>query len=343
MSCERRLRLGIIGTAKIADKICWAVEQSFNCAVVAVASRTPERARRWADERGIMLSYGSYGELIASQEVDAVYIALPCAMHAQWTTQAAAHGLHILCEKPLAASAAEADAMLESCRRAGVLLMDGQMWPHHFRTEAMLGALTGLGSVRRAACCLCFNAPDEFFCSNIRADASLEPLGCLGDLGWYCAAALDAVLAPNGELPVRVCCHIEWSGGGGRGGGDSGEGGEGGSGGDGGESACASASPSPCAPSGVPVAAHALLVYASGASGSFHCGFDAARRDYLEVQAATSAPLPLILLGAPAYLPFRPPCISGCTDPLPLGIARRSRPPSPRCTTRCFCNEDAAV
>jgi len=263
---EPRLRLGVLGTARIADKICWAVEQSSNCTIVAVASRSHSRARTWADARAIALAFGSYEELIRSGKVDAVYIALPCALHAEFGVLAAKHKLHVLCEKPLAASAAEAAALVDACMSAGVLLMDGQMWPHHPRTAAMLSTMAELDTVRRATCCLCFTAPVDFWASNIRANASLEPLGCLGDLGWYCVAALDAVLAPGGELPARVLCHVEWSG----------------------DRSNASRAAPDAEPSlrGVPVAAHGTLIYASGASGSFHCGFDAARRDFLEVHCS---------------------------------------------------------
>ena len=270
---SRRLRVGVLGTASIADKICWAAEQTSTCAIVAVASRSHERARRWADERGIEFAFGSYGELLSSGAVDAVYIALPCALHAEWGCLAAGKGLHVLCEKPLAASAAEARALVEGCKRSGVLLMDGQMWPHHPRTGDMLGALSGLGGVRRATCCLSFKAPHEFWTSNIRADAALEPLGCLGDLGWYCAAALDAFLAPGGELPARVFCHIDWSGDRARQLDSPARGGE--------ELTGAAAK---CR--GVPISAHAMLIYASGATGSFHCGFDAARRDFFEAHCS---------------------------------------------------------
>mmetsp|Transcript_288 Transcript_288/g.538 ORF Transcript_288/g.538 Transcript_288/m.538 type:complete len:205 (-) Transcript_288:107-721(-) len=167
---SRVLRIGVVGTARIADKLCWCILKSENATVTAIASRSAERARQWADEHQIANSFGSYADLIESDCVDAVYIALPCAMHAEWALAAAVRGLHVLCEKPFAATAAEAKRVADACEAEGVVLMDGQMWPHNFRTQEMLAAATRVGPIRRMHACLAFAADDDFLESNIRSD-----------------------------------------------------------------------------------------------------------------------------------------------------------------------------
>ena len=135
------LRIGILGTARIADKLCWAIEQTSTARVTAVASRSLERATAWAQVRGIAHVFGGYAELIESGVCDAVYVALPTALHAEWASRAADARLHVLCEKPLASSLVEAEAMSAACAAAGVVLLDGQMWPWHTRPAALLGGL----------------------------------------------------------------------------------------------------------------------------------------------------------------------------------------------------------
>ena len=242
------LRIGILGTARIADKLCWAIEQTSTARVTAVASRSLERATAWAQVRGIAHAFGGYAELIESGVCDAVYVALPTALHAEWAIRAADARLHVLCEKPLASSLVEAEAMSAACAAAGVVLLDGQMWPWHTRTAALLSAARSMGSIRHVTAHLSFKADETFWQSNIRASASLEPLGALGDLGWYCVSIVEEVLCH--QEPLRVMSHTEW------------------------------------APTGVPAAVVATMVYTSGATAVVRCGFDAARRDFLEVECA---------------------------------------------------------
>src|SRR5689334_19449621 len=101
-----RLRWGILSTARIADAVLHGIRTSSNGDVVAVASRDADRAREWARERNIPTVLGSYDELLASGEVDAVYVALPNSLHTEWTVKAANNGKHVLCEKPIAVNAA---------------------------------------------------------------------------------------------------------------------------------------------------------------------------------------------------------------------------------------------
>jgi predicted dehydrogenase len=132
MTAATELRWGILSPASIAvRKVVPGMQKARRCRVVAIASRDVERARRAADRLGIPKAYGSYEALLADPEVDAVYIPLPNNLHAAWTIAAARAGKHVLCEKPLALTAADAERMIDACRDAGVRLMEAFMYRLH--------------------------------------------------------------------------------------------------------------------------------------------------------------------------------------------------------------------
>ncbi|HEX4983046.1 MAG TPA: Gfo/Idh/MocA family oxidoreductase [Ilumatobacteraceae bacterium] len=127
-----RVRWGVLGCAAIAtEKVIPAMQRSQRCEVVAIASRDRGRAAQTAENLGIPQHHGSYDDLLADPGVEAVYIPLPNHLHAEWTLRAAAAGKHVLCEKPLALTAAEAAGMVEGCRAAGVVLMEAFMYRLH--------------------------------------------------------------------------------------------------------------------------------------------------------------------------------------------------------------------
>ena len=107
------------------------MQKADRCEVVAIASRDAARARTVADELSIPKAHASYEALLNDPDVDAVYIPLPNDLHATWTTAAARAGKHVLCEKPLALSAVDAERMIEVCRDAGVTLMEAFMYRLH--------------------------------------------------------------------------------------------------------------------------------------------------------------------------------------------------------------------
>ncbi len=126
-----RVRWGILSTAKIGmEHVTPAIQKAPNCEVVAIASRDHDRASAAADRLGIPTAYGSYEGLLAA-ELDAIYIPLPNNMHAEWSMKAAAAGKHVLCEKPLAMSAAQAREMIAAAQEAGVKLAEAFMYRHH--------------------------------------------------------------------------------------------------------------------------------------------------------------------------------------------------------------------
>ncbi len=127
-----KVRWGILSTADIGmKKVTPAIQAAENCEVVAIASRNQMRADDAAAELGIPTAYGTYEELLAADDVDAVYIPLPNDMHAEWTVKAAVAGKHVLCEKPLALDADEAERMARACEDAGVKLAEAFMYRHH--------------------------------------------------------------------------------------------------------------------------------------------------------------------------------------------------------------------
>jgi predicted dehydrogenase len=196
MPDPRILRWGILSTAEIAQKNWKAILNSGNGTVVAVASRDLERSRdfisRCQRDAAFALSpraLGNYEELLAAKDIDAVYIPLPTGLRKEWVIRAAEAGKHILCEKPCAPTVADLQVMLDACRRNKVQFMDGVMFMHSRRLDQIRATLDDgktIGQIRRLASGFSFGAPDEFFAGNIRAHSTLEPLGCLGDLGWYC-------------------------------------------------------------------------------------------------------------------------------------------------------------
>jgi predicted dehydrogenase len=126
------VRWGILGTANIAIKqVIPAVLQADRCEVVAIASRNQHRAEKVAETFGITRAHGSYGQLLNDDEIDAVYIPLPNHMHAEWAISAARAGKHVLCEKPIALSSAEAETMISAARDNGVILREAFMYQFH--------------------------------------------------------------------------------------------------------------------------------------------------------------------------------------------------------------------
>jgi len=250
-----------LGTAGIARKNWQAIRNAENCTLTAVASRDPQRCRGFIAEcqRHVPFdspprAFGSYEELLASDTVDAVYVPLPTAVRKAWLIRAAEAGKHVLSEKPVAATAGEVQEVLAACRRSGVQFMDGVMFMHSRRMDLLRGAVgdgESVGQIRRIVSQFSFRAPAEFFQGNIRAHSGLEPLGCLGDLGWYCIRFTLCML--DGKLPMRVCGRLLASYG------------------------------RPDSPAPVPTEFSAELFYPEGVSASLYCSFLAENQQWANV------------------------------------------------------------
>ena len=128
------LKWGLLSTARINRAVIGPIRASNRNQLEAVASRSIDKARAYAREWEIPRPFGSYEEMLADPEIDVVYISLPNGLHAEWTIKAAQAGKHILCEKPLALSEQELDAMEAATQKAGVVLAEAFMYRHHPQT-----------------------------------------------------------------------------------------------------------------------------------------------------------------------------------------------------------------
>jgi xylose dehydrogenase (NAD/NADP) len=201
MPPSEKLRWGVLGVAKINDRLVPAFRQSAFAELRAVASRTAERAEAAAKAAGVPVAHGSYEALLDDPTVDAVYIPLPNTLHAEWTRRAAERGKHILCEKPLTPTAAEARELVAFCAARKVRLMDGFMWPHHPRTAQLRQFLDGggIGRVERVAGAFTFPLK-PLDPNNIRLRSDMAG-GSLLDVGCY---PVYGIRWAFGAEPVRV-------------------------------------------------------------------------------------------------------------------------------------------
>jgi predicted dehydrogenase len=182
-----RLRWGVLSTAGIGRLVIEATRAADHAEFVAVASRDADRARAFAGELGLEASFGSYEELLASSQVDAVYVPLPVAMHTEWTVKALEAGKHVLCEKPFATSAADAARCFDAAEAAGRYCVEGLMYRHHPQTTLARQLVAGgaIGRLAHVRAALSVSVPPD----DIRRSLELGG-GALGDLGCYCASAI---------------------------------------------------------------------------------------------------------------------------------------------------------
>jgi predicted dehydrogenase len=133
---NKKLRWGILGCAAIAKRsVVPGIHKSQTGIVAAIASRDEAKARETAKDLNIPVAYGSYEALLQDPDIDAVYIPLPNHLHKEWTIRAAQAGKHVLCEKPIALNAQEAQEMVDACAKAGVHLAEAFMYRHHPRYQ----------------------------------------------------------------------------------------------------------------------------------------------------------------------------------------------------------------
>ena len=198
-----RLRWGMLSTASIGRVVANAIRQSTHANLVAVASRDRSRAERFADELGLAASFGSYDELLASAEVDAVYVALPVSMHSEWTVKALEAGKHVLCEKPFATNPLDAARCFDAATAAGKQCVEGLMYRHHPQTTLAShlladGAIGRLATVRAA---LSVSVPPD----DIRRSVPLGG-GALLDLGCYCVSAIRLFAGEPERVHAEAVC-----------------------------------------------------------------------------------------------------------------------------------------
>ena len=201
----RKLRFGVLGAAKIArEKVVPPLQRSQRCEVVALASRDAERWAEEAHRLGIQRLHGSYEALLADPEVEAVYIPLPNHLHVPWAIRAAEAGKHVLCEKPLGLSEADARPLLAARERTGRLIQEAFMvrtHPQWLRTRELVSA-GRLGELKAITGHFSYHLTDPANVRNVKDWGG----GGLLDIGCYPITTARMV---TGLEPRRVAAVIE--------------------------------------------------------------------------------------------------------------------------------------
>ena len=196
----RKIRWGVLGAAKIATKkVIPAMQSGTYCEVAAIASRELGKAQEAASELGIPKAYGSYEELLADPSIDAIYNPLPNHLHVPWSIKAAEAGKHVLCEKPVALTAAEAKTLIAVRDRTGVKMGEAFMVRTHplwLRTRELVQAAE-IGELRSIVSAFSYFNDDP---ANIRNQADIGG-GALMDVGCY-PITMSRFL--YGREPIRV-------------------------------------------------------------------------------------------------------------------------------------------
>jgi len=196
---SKKLRWGILGSARIVRKTIPALQETINGEVVGIASRTEEKAKKYADKHGIPQAFGSYEALLASPDIDAVYIPLPNALHLEWILKSLDAGKHVLCEKPLAMTTAECEEIALKADETGLKVLEGFMYRFHPRFEKLqeLLAAHAVGKLTFIHVGHSFEVGGD---DNIRWYTGLGG-GALFDAGCYCINVSRMVTA---QEPAQV-------------------------------------------------------------------------------------------------------------------------------------------
>jgi D-xylose 1-dehydrogenase (NADP+, D-xylono-1,5-lactone-forming) len=214
------IRLALASTAAINDALLGGARESSLVEVIGVGSRERARAEAYAQERGLERAYGGFDELLADPDVDAVYVALPNALHVEWAVRALEAGKHVLSEKPLTRDPREAERAFDAAERAGRILMEGFMYRHHPQTKRLVQLVRDgeLGELRlvRSHFSFTLDRPHD-----VRWDRELGG-GSLLDLGCYCTNLMrtlagepervygEQITAPSG-VDVRFAATLRFA------------------------------------------------------------------------------------------------------------------------------------
>lgn len=196
---ERRVRWGLLSTARINERVIPVLRNSARSEVLAVASRSQATADGYARTWNIPRAYGSYEAMLADPDVDVVYLPLPNNLHAEWVVKCAEAGKHVLVEKPIALTPEEVDRMAQAAERGGVVVQEAAMMRFHPQTRYLRDLLAGqvIGQVRLLRGVFTFTLENP---GDIRWNPALGG-GSLWDLGSYCVSFARTVLAAE---PVEI-------------------------------------------------------------------------------------------------------------------------------------------
>ncbi len=242
----KKLRWGVLGTARIVRKTVPAFQKAKNGEVVAIASRSKERAKEVADTYKIPQAFGSYEGMLGFPNIDAVYVTLPNALHHEWVLKALRAGKHVLCEKPLSMSAAEGEDVKRVAAETGLKVLEGFMYRFHPRFETLQALLHAgvVGKVTFIRVAHSFAVEGE---GNIRWSQNLGG-GALFDVGCYCVNISRTLVGGEPGEVSAFADYVDAEGGG-----------------------------------QVDSSLAGLLRFPEGVTASFDCGVDLERRNLLEI------------------------------------------------------------
>jgi predicted dehydrogenase len=202
-----KVRWGILSTAYIGvEKVIPAMQQGEYCQTTAIASRSLDRAKAAAEQLGIPKAYGSYEELLADPQVDAVYNPLPNHLHVPWSIKAIEAGKHVLCEKPIGLTSDEGQKLVDAARAHPELkVMEAFMYRHHpqWQRAKQLASEGQIGELRTIQTFFSYFLLDR---DNIRNKADIGG-GGLMDIGCYCISLSRFIFDAE---PERVCGIVEY-------------------------------------------------------------------------------------------------------------------------------------
>lgn len=200
----KSVRWGVVGTGSIANSMARAIKLADHAELAAVSSRRMETARGFADKHEVPSAFDSWANMAASDKVDAIYVATPTSVREEICLAAANNRKHVLGEKPFA-SLPSVQRITTACRENGVAFMDGTHFVHHPRTlDIKTNRLERLGAPWSVASAFQFNLQDR---GNIRFNTTLEPMGAIGDAGWYNMRAAVEYLPADVKL-VSVSAYL---------------------------------------------------------------------------------------------------------------------------------------
>ncbi len=197
MASSEKVRWGILGPGRIAARLLQEIGRASNAVAVAAGSRSRERAAEFASRFGITRVHGSYEDLLADPNVDAIYIGLPNSLHHPLTMQALAAGKHVLCEKPYTRHPEQVVEAYDAADAAHLILMEAFMWRHAPQVRRFKELLPEVGELRSIRATFSFVLERQ---NDVRLDADLEG-GALMDVGCYCISGVRLVA---GEEPSVV-------------------------------------------------------------------------------------------------------------------------------------------
>jgi predicted dehydrogenase len=202
MAKQEPLRWGLLGTARINRSLIEPIKTSKKSALHAVASRSGEKAEEYAKIWGIPRFFTSYEDMISDPDIDIIYNSLPNGLHAEWSINAMQMGKHVLCEKPIATSIKEMDAIISTANKTGMVIAEAFMFRHHPQT-ILVKALVDqgeIGNIQLISGSFCYINTRS---SNPRFDPNLGG-GSLWDVGCY---PINYARYISGKEPVKVFGH----------------------------------------------------------------------------------------------------------------------------------------